>query len=84
MENDTEAQSKQPQPPQLPIRLTLAEFYAFGLVNQRIYFDKDIDFIKADLQGICNTNKLISITEYSATPTEKLTFDGQNDERYTE
>jgi len=66
------------------IKLTLAEFYAFGLVNQRIYINQDIDFIKAELQEICNTNRLISITTYSATPAEILTFNGQNDERYSE
>ena len=66
------------------IKLTLAEFYAFGLVNQRIYFDKDMDFIRTELNEICKSNRLISITEYSATPIKKLTFNGQNDERYSE
>jgi len=66
------------------IKLTLAEFYAFGLVNQRIYINQDIDFIKTELNEICKTNKLISITEYSATPIEILKFNAENDERYSE
>jgi hypothetical protein len=64
------------------VKITLAEFYAFGIKNQRIYINQDIDFIKAELQEICNTNRLISITTYSATLKEILNFNGENDERY--
>lgn len=64
------------------VKITLAEFYAFGIKNQRIYINQDIDFIKAELQEICNTNRLISIKTYSATLTEILNFNGENDERY--
>lgn len=66
------------------VKITLAEFYAFGIKSHRVYINQDIDFIKAELQEICNNNRLISITTYSAITKEILNFNGENDKRYEE
>lgn len=58
--------------------ITMAEFYAFGSKSQKIYFDKDMDFIMDDLKDICNTNKLVSISSYSAKLLSKQDFKAQD------
>lgn len=60
--------------------ITLAEFYAFGNKSQKIYFDKDVEFIKNDLKEICNTNKLISLSSYSSKLLSKDDFNTKNQE----
>ncbi len=61
------------------IQLSIAEFYAFGLKNQRVFINKDLDFIESELSDICNTNKLISITKYSAKVIDVKNFEVKND-----
>jgi hypothetical protein len=61
------------------IQLSIAEFYAFGLKNQRVYLNKDLDYIESELSDICNTNKLISITNYSAKIIDVKNFEVKND-----
>jgi hypothetical protein len=56
------------------VTITLAEFFAFGYRNQKIYFNQNIEFINEDLKNICNTNKLISISTYSAKLINKQNF----------
>lgn len=61
------------------IQLSIAEFYAFGLKNQRVFINKDLDFIESELSDICNTNKLIAITKYSAKVIDVKNFEVKND-----
>ncbi|MBK7362902.1 MAG: hypothetical protein IPJ01_11440 [Micavibrio sp.] len=61
------------------VKLTIVEFFAFGIKSQRVYINKDKDFIKEELNTICNTNQLISITTYSATELETQKFNGETD-----
>jgi len=59
--------------------LTVVDFFAFGMKSQRIYINQDIEFIKSELNSICNTNQLISMTTYSATELESKKFNAEID-----
>lgn len=61
--------------------ITLAEFFAFGQKNQKIYFHNDMEQINSDLQNICNTNRLMSISVFSAKPLSKKEFKTTFDEQ---
>jgi hypothetical protein len=66
------------------LTITLAEFFAFGRKNQKIYFNESLDEINADLADICNTNKLISISTFSAKLLNKKEFTPANYESDSE
>ena len=47
--------------------ITVAKFYAFCMEGQRTYENKSDEYILADLEQLCNSNRLISLTKYKAT-----------------
>lgn len=61
------------------VKLTVVNFYAFGIENQKTYINTDIDVIKSELEHLCSTNRIISINEYSAQLEKTILFNGEID-----
>jgi hypothetical protein len=61
------------------VKLTIVHFYAFGIENQKTYINTDIDTIKLDLEHLCSTNRIISISVYSAQLEFTESLDGKID-----
>lgn len=59
------------------VKITIAEFYAFNMKSQRAYIDKTEEQILADLEHICKTKRLLSLTSYTAIHTDTKNFDAE-------
>lgn len=61
------------------VKLTVVNFYAFGIENQKTYINTDTDTIKSELEHLCSTSRIISIDIYSAQLEYKESLDGKID-----
>lgn len=61
------------------VKLTVVNFYAFGIENQKTYINTDINTIKSELDHLCSTNRIISINVYSAKLEYSESLDGKID-----
>jgi hypothetical protein len=47
--------------------ITIAEFYAFNMKAQKTFINQSEEYVLADLEQMCKTNRLLSLTSYKAT-----------------
>lgn len=61
------------------VRITVVVFYAFNMKSEKTYINRNEEYILADLQDICNTNRLISITDYIGRKTNEVRYANENE-----